>query len=242
MKEQKVWFKNAKGQKISGLLFTPKKPIASVIICIGLIEVKEDLKEDAIYFAKKGFKTLVFDYINCGESSGNLKDFTLTTSINSLRAAIDFLGENVFIFAESYGGKVALHTAARDKRIRAIHLLSPLTYRKTWRAGSWREIAKSGPISSPFNPEFTLTKEFAKDLLSYDLNKDVKKIKCPVSMTHGDIDKEVLVDGTKKLYSSLKIEKRIHIFKGVGHDEELTEESWESSKEMAVEWFKKYLK
>ena len=242
MEQEKVFFKNNKGQKIAGLLFTPERVLADVVICPGFTVTKEIFTEDAKHFAENGFRTLVIDYFGLGESDGNWEDYTLSKCIDSLKAAINFLDSNVFVFGSSFGGKITLHTTAEDKRIKAISLLSPVTYIDFWRKGIWEKILKEGPMPYPSNPKKTLTKEFAKDLLSYDLDKDVKKIKCPVFITHGNIDKEVLVEGTKKLHKALNTEKGIHIFKDVCHGPEMPEEAFDASVEMAISWFKKHLK
>ncbi len=237
---KKVYFKDKQGRKIAGLLFEPKKSMGSVVICPGLAELKEELIEDGAWFAEEGFRTLVLDYIGMGES-GKIEDFTLTNSTASLSAAIDFLKDKVFVFGESFGGRVALQAASKDSRIRALGLLSPLTYNEFEKAFEWDKIISKGSMKYDEVPRHIITAKFIKDLLKSDLEKEQKKIKCPVLITHGDIDKIVLVEGSKKLYASLNVEKSLHIFKGIGHNEEMTDESYDDALELILSWFKKHL-
>lgn len=241
VKAEKVFFKDSEGKKLAFLLVTSDKPIATVILCPGLAEVKEDLQYDAEYFTKQGFKALVIDYYGYGKSGGKLEEFTLTNCIKTLRAAIDFIGGPVFVFGESWGGKVMIHAAAVDERIKAIHLLSPCSYPEFEASVDAKKIIKHGPEKYDAAPHHTVTREFAMDFLAYDTDKDVKKIKCPIFITHGDVDKSVLLEGTKKLYSALTVEKGLHVFKGVGHNLEMTNEAYAESLRIAAYWFKKHL-
>ena len=253
MKEQKVWFKNSRGQKLCGVVSIPEGegPFPAVILCHGLWSNKyrNSYVELTKLLCKKGIASLRFDMLGHGESDGDVKEITVSTGVESLNSALDFICKQDFVdknklglFGASYGGSVVI--AGFDKKFKVVVLKCPASnYKKTreiqlgkkgideWRKRGWADI--KGHI---------LGYCFFEDLLKNHADQylDAEKISVPTLIIHGDVDKTVPLAHSKALYKTLNCEKRLEIIDGAWHRFK-EPEHFDKVLQLSADWFKEHL-
>ena len=97
MLENKINFKNSRGDTLSGVLHHPPAATAmgAVVLCHGMESDKNS--EKLIFLGRKlaaaGVLALRFDFAYVGESSGKFEDITYSGEVEDLKAAYTLLGE-----------------------------------------------------------------------------------------------------------------------------------------------------
>ncbi|GAB6928853.1 alpha/beta fold hydrolase [Paenibacillus sp. JCM 10914] len=110
-----------------------------VIICHGFvgsrIGVDRLFVKAARAFAEDGNMVIRFDYIGCGESSGNYGSEGLESMIAQTRTVLEYGlscadvdSKRITLVGHSLGGAVALQTAVRDRRVKQLVLWSAVGY------------------------------------------------------------------------------------------------------------------
>jgi alpha-beta hydrolase superfamily lysophospholipase len=132
-------FFSGDGLKIAGELYVSgqadshsKAP--AIVLCQGLSgEKRKVLPEVASAFAAAGYVTLAFDYCGCGESEDRRKRPYVFPSerVEDALSAIAYLAQLPFVdagriglYSISYGGPVAIHAAAYDRRVKCLAIVS----------------------------------------------------------------------------------------------------------------------
>ncbi|MEK5479626.1 alpha/beta hydrolase [Paenibacillus sp. FSL R5-0407] len=116
-----------------------KDRVPLVVICHGFvgsrIGVDRLFVKTARDLANEGYLVVRFDYIGCGESSGEYGREGIDSMIAQTRAVLDYalsIGDidptRVTLIGHSLGGAVALLTAARDRRVKNLILWSAVGY------------------------------------------------------------------------------------------------------------------
>ena len=217
MEEKKVKFVNSAGKKLSGKLFTPKGFKHTIVISNGIGTVKERWEGEYFAFVQGfvalGYRVLTFDYTGRGESEGKYTDTTLTTNIDDLNTAIDFLNDkSIILLGESFGGEAAIYIAANDRRVKAlITFYAPLNM-LGWEGGKRYKIAKKNGFFVGGHGKYMLA--LFEDDASYDLKKEIPKIKCPWLIFHGEADKYIAVSNALDGYKLATCKKKLVIYKG----------------------------
>lgn len=116
---------------------SPNDKLPVVVICHGFVSNKVGQHRIFVQTARQlcqaGFAVLRFDYIGCGESTGEYQNITLPRQVNETIGVIDFLvahpninSHNVILLGHSLGGCIASNVAGLDKRIKKLILWSPV--------------------------------------------------------------------------------------------------------------------
>ncbi|MNI17000.1 2-succinyl-6-hydroxy-2,4-cyclohexadiene-1-carboxylate synthase [compost metagenome] len=116
-----------------------KERLPLVVICHGFvgsrIGVDRLFVKTARELAEQGFLVVRFDYIGCGESSGEYGKEGVESMIAQTRTVLDYaysIGDidptRVTLIGHSLGGVVALLTSVRDRRIKNLVLWSSVGY------------------------------------------------------------------------------------------------------------------
>jgi len=217
---------------LAGVLHFPnEKTSACVITCHGLFSSKDSEKYVSIgrRFCGEGLAVLRFDFRGCGESGGLFEETSLTGRIEDLESSLDFVEEqgyeSIGVMGSSLGGTVAVLTAAKDKRIKAL---------VTWATPCYLDELFRGEVIEGLE-------KLRQDVRRYDVVKAVKGIPCPILIVHGSLDEQVPLSHANVLYDNAKETKDIQIIEGADH--RLTDPSHRRrAVELTLEWFKKYLK
>jgi len=229
MKEKNIRF----GEHGLACVFHSPREEAStcVITCHGLYSSKDSEKyvNIARRFCGEGLAVLRFDFRGCGESGGRFEDTSLTGRMEDLEDALDFAQkqgyESVGVMGSSLGGTVAVLTAAKDRRIKAL---------VTWAAPCrLDELFRREGIKG--------LEKLRQDVSKYNVAKTVKDIHCPILIGHGSLDKQVPLSHAEVLYKNANEPKNIQIIEDADH--RLTNPSHRRrAVELTLDWFKKYLK
>lgn len=221
---EKIFFKNSKGQKISGMLSGKNLKIA-VLITHGLGSHKDDdpYKAFANSIEELGLTTFRIDLCGHGESDGEYNELTLTEAIDDILKAVEELhnmGYSDIGFIGSSFGAVGGIMAAPKTQFKFMILISPPTYYDIsemitsgiyvlWELRKFRkkEIKKKKP---------GIKIDFFKDYGSHDSYAAAEKIKTPVLIIHGDDDNIVPLAKSRELRKRIEGSK-IKIFKGADH-------------------------
>ncbi len=236
MKQEKVWFKNSKEQKLCGRLYIPDgtEPFPAVVFVHGFGGGIHERKN--IHMCKEladaGFVSLQFDFYDDPnhESEPKIETTTLTQQLDGTRSAIDFIEKlpyvdknKIGLTGHSLGGMtVALYTP-RDKRIKALVIQSAVSNFSElikrfeeeginltkWKKDRFFEFDKSwGGMKINY--------QFIEDGMKYDVYEVAEKIKCPTLIFHGEMDESVIAEQSKELIKHIKHSK-LEIIKNADH-------------------------
>jgi len=242
-KEEKVFFKNSKGQKLAGVLCTPNQYASTIIICSGIGSTgKMRWSEQARWLASHNYRVLIFDWRGRSESKGDWEDFNLTAGLDDLRKACDFLNtDNIALIGESFGANVCLIFATKDKRAKAVATLYGAYDLEKWMGGRrFKEAKKYGATLSRSDKNRKYTLALFDDARSHKLLEQIPMIKVPILITHGDADEVSPVQLAKDVYKVANKPKKLIIYPGEPHN--YTTKTAKKSFQDILTWFKKYLK
>ena len=229
MKEKNVRFGE---YGLAGVFHSPREEASiCVITCHGLYSSKDSEKYVGIArrFCGEGLAVLRFDFRGCGESGGLFEDTSLTGRMEDLEGALDFVREqgceSIGVMGSSLGGTVAVLTAAKDRRVKAL---------VTW--------ATPCRLDELFRGEgIEGLEKLRQDVSKYDVVKAVKETHCPVLIVHGSLDEHVSLSHAEVLYENANEPKNIKIIEGADH--RLTNPSHRRrAVELTLDWFRRYLR
>jgi len=229
MKEKYVRFGE---HGLAGVFHSPREEASTcVITCHGLYSSKDSEKYVNIVrrFCWEDFAVLRFDFRGCGESGGLFEDTSITGRMKDLEDALDFVQEqgceSVGVMGSSLGGTVAVLTAAKDRKIRAL---------VTWATPCRLDELFQGEVIKGLE-------KLRQDVSRYNVAKTVNNIHCPILIIHGSLDKQVPLSHAEVLYENANEPKNIKIIEDADH--RLTNPSHRRrAVELTLDWFKKYLK
>ncbi|MEK4508868.1 alpha/beta hydrolase [Paenibacillus sp. FSL K6-2524] len=184
-----------------------KDRVPLVVICHGFvgnrIGVDRLFLKTARELAAEGFLVVRFDYIGCGESSGDYGREGIDSLIAQTRAVLDYglsVGDidptRVTLIGHSLGGAIAILTAVRDRRVKNLVLWSAVGYpfndivkitgRKVYDAS-----VKHG---SADYLGYSFTPTFFDSLGTYQPFQEAIKFAGDVLVVHGSSDDDIPVD------------------------------------------------
>jgi dipeptidyl aminopeptidase/acylaminoacyl peptidase len=228
---EKIIFENSKGQKLVGVLYSPDSEEYPIIIYVhGYTSDRNSSKAKKLgeLFPKKGIGLFAIDLSGRGESEGKFEDTTLTQYIDDLKCAIDEMSKHtnkIGVVGNSLGGIVSLQETAKDNRVNALALLSPVSTfphkskRREFSPEGVKEWKEKGHIfteSGRFG-KLKLNFSYYEDGLKYGDYSVYEKIDIPVLIVHGTDDKSVPLEESKELIKHLKSHKLI-ILEGADHN------------------------
>jgi len=228
--QQKLYFKNSKGDKLCGVLSVPKNHDGRIVIMAHGFASSKDSKtyttlEGSIN--ELGIATFRFDFWARGESEGNFAEVTISGGVDDVLQAIEFVKEKGFsrigIFGNSYGGISSVLAASKSIELEFLILSSAVAdyvdqknYTLTkdqlaeWKEKGFRMHSDSKDHSDRLN--YTMLED-AKNNIAYDI---ADKVKIPVLLIHGDKDEDVPVQHSKKMHKLLPNSK-LELVKGANH-------------------------
>lgn len=208
---------NGSKKTVSGLINIPKedKSFPVIVMYRGYVDQKkytigEGTQHAAEFFAANGFITVAPDFLGYADSDPEPNDIfesrfqTYTTAmvmLSSVKNIKNWDGKNIFIWAHSNGGQIALTTLE--------------TTGVTYPTVLWAPVSKPFPYSilyyldeSPDNGKYIIThlSEFMGDydVTKYSLTNYLGNIKAPVQLNQGTNDDAVPFAWSDLLAKALK--------------------------------------
>jgi uncharacterized protein len=226
--EEAVRFEDADGRSISGTLVNPGVATDRVVVlCHGFMGFKDSVTNRALgdLLVRRHVASLRFDFFGHGRSEGRLHDLLLTTLIGQAAAALAFVqGRGLTrqaLFGASFGGLVALLSAARHPSLAALALRCPVgdfaavLRQRFGRAAVelWRRL---GTVPASLG-QVPVHGRFYDDCLRYDAYEAASRLRVPAIMVHGERDELIPVEQVRRIYDSIPVEKALHILPGADH-------------------------
>lgn len=183
-----------------------------VIMSHAFLSNQRIMKKYAEALAKEGYVVLTYDFRGgalFGKSSGSFSDMSIDTEKEDLKSVIAYAEQlsyvdinKLILLGASQGGFVScLVCAEYQERISKLILLYPaLCIPDNAREGKMLMI-KFDPehIDETFTSRpFRFSPKYPKSALHIDVYRELKKIKIPILMIHGDADKIVDVRYAKR--------------------------------------------
>lgn len=209
--------------KIYGKLYVPKNSegkFPAVVLSHSAFLTEKSLRSYAAAFASRGYLAYAFDFCggsSSGKSDGNVKDMTIFTEVDDLKAVLsairlrdDANQEEIYLFGTSQGGLVsALVAAEREEDVAGMILLYP--------AFNIAEQAKKYSSIVDFMGDLLpVGRAYIDTLLDYDPYEHIGDFEKEVLIIHGTADNEVAVSYSEKAaetYAHCTLEK----IEGAGH-------------------------
>ena len=229
--QEKLFFENSRGSKLVGILSNPSgsKEGLIVVFCHGFDASKQS--ETYLRLEKtlneRDIPTFRFDFFGHGESEGKFEDITISEAVDDALQAIAFVKGRGFskiaLFGSSFGGMAALLAAANAPGLQLLALKSPVSDSlgkiaaeedkvdvSEWKKNGfiWHESSRMGRQK--------LNYSFFEDAERVSGFEAAKKIRVPTLIVHGDEDKVVPVEQSRKT-ASLIPNCRLEIIEGADH-------------------------
>jgi uncharacterized protein len=223
--EEKLFFRNSKGNRLCGILSNPIRDKSNpIIICLhGFASNKNrptytTLSEE---LNKKNISSFRFDFFGHGESEGNFFDLTNSQAIDDTLQAIEFIRslgyKKIGLVGSSFGGLAATIAASKTKDIYLLALKCPVStyfefkdYKDKNIIADWKKTGYSIREGKKLGYSFY---EDIKNNVAYDV---AEKIIIPTIIVHGDADIEVPLSQSVRL-SKIIPNCELKIIKGAGH-------------------------
>ncbi len=221
-------------QKTSAVLATPEGPTSrAVLLCHGFMSGKESETNRTLTprLLSKRIAACRFDLFGHGESDGPFSHLTLTRCLEQTEAMLRWLAENGYteigLVGSSFGGLIAIHTAAKHPELFSVALKCPVSdYPPIWREqlgetgmNHWKESGLLA-IATP-NGKARLEYAFYEDILKYDTYRAAAQIKSPTLIIHGETDEYVPFDQSLRLFDTLRLpndRREMEAIPGANHE------------------------
>lgn len=228
--EEKVYFKNSKGNKLCGILSksTNDKSKPIIIFVHGFRSNKNTINFVKLkdFLIQKNITSFRFDIFSHGWSEGKFEELTISEAVDDIANAIKFLkkiGYTKFgLVGSSFGGNASITAASKLKDIVFLVLKSPvsnyeertkkiLTKKQIsdWKKKGFREMRIDGE-------EYKLNYSFFEDFKNNNGYKVAPLIKVPTLIVHGNADESVPVEQSIKI-SKLIPNCKLVLIKGANH-------------------------
>ncbi|HOL67315.1 MAG TPA: alpha/beta fold hydrolase [bacterium] len=192
------------GKRLAGWFIPAEKP-AGVVVCLhGYPANKSDILLE-VSFLYPHFSLLLFDFRGHGESGGRITYFGLKETAD-VRAALNYLQKDkrsqslpVAVWGYSLGAAVAILTAARDRRIKAVVSDSAFASFPEMVGHYYRSL---GPLKYLLAP---LSRLLGRIFLKADFDENspervIGQLHCPVLIIHSREDEYVPAEHALRLY------------------------------------------
>lgn len=229
--QEKLFFKNSKGDKLCGVLSNPtgnkERPI--IILCHGFTTGKESFTCVRLekLLNQKNISTFRFDFFGHGESEGKFEDITVSEAVDDILKAIKLVKKKGYLrmglVGSSFGGLASILAASKTNDLFVLALKAPISdllgklisQNNRYPVEKWKDkgfLYHKNDAGKKFKLNYSFFED-AKKTNGYDV---AKKIKIPTMIIHGDKDESVPIEQSKKLASLIE-NCRLEIFKGCDH-------------------------
>ena len=223
--EEKLFFKNSKGNKLVGILSDPSGKITNpiIILCHGFNSSKNSSTNLALVqeLNRNQISSFRLDLFAHGESEGNFEDITASEAVDDILKAIDLVKKlgykKIGLVGSSFGGLASFIASSISSNLYLLAVKCPVSsylefrdYANLMMIDEWKKRGFSYRENRKLN--FSFYKDGVKNV-AYDI---AKKIKIPTLIVHGEADSDVPVSQSIKI-SKLIPNCHLEIVPGAGH-------------------------
>ena len=227
--------KNAKGERIVGLIERVEHPKGTAVIQHGLGGSKEQpqIRAMAQSCLKAGWQTITFDSRHAfGESDGDISQVTATTYCEDIETVITQLvlsDQKLILIGHSLGGAGVLNYTCRhpDTVFAVAPIASVLTYdlylikslrsdpvflQKWQQDGRYLKVSNSSPGRQGY-----ISWAMVEDLKHFPLLDSIPALTMPILCVVGEQDQSTPPDQQKMLYDMWQGPKELHVLSDCDH-------------------------
>lgn len=252
MPETQIVLLNEFSERLIGIADTPEIKKAKYPVVVLVHGFGSDNKQYGLFdelaerLSGAGFLVYRFNFSGRGNSDGDYADTSLSKLKNELEKILNFVRQQpevdssrIGIWGQSFGTSIVI---ALEPKVNCIALSGAISHPNVILKNLFADGYDPDGISTRIkvNGEITKVKpQFWKDLENHNLLESVKKIHSPILFIHGSQDTTVPVSEMEEYFLKANDPKEKIIVKGAVHN---FEPHREELCEIAVRWFKKYLK
>lgn len=225
--QEKITFKNSKGDRLVGVLRDDKKSSAVAVFVHGFATGKDSRKITTLEqtLNEQGIATFRFDIWAHGESDGDFENVTVSEAVDDVKQAVGFVQNNGYekigLYGSSFGGAACI-LAAPDSRLDCLVLISPVadyatrdTLEQNDEIKKWKE--KGFRVKERWDGKQLQVKySFVEDYQKLNGLESAKHISAPTMVIHGDVDESVPIELSKQLITHLP-DGQLIIYPGCDH-------------------------
>lgn len=225
----RIDFESPEGNKLSAQMDMPENGlIHSYVLFAHCFTCNKNYKAPvfiARYLANHGIATLRFDFSGIGSSSGDFSKTSLTSNVDDVLAAVDFMsreyGAPRALIGHSLGGAAMIRAANRVQSAElAVTIGTPSQPGKVgYRLGLAREQAmlQGVGILEINGRKVSLRKEFFEDLAKSGLEESVHNLDRKLLVVHSPEDKTVPFENAEELMEWARLPKSLLRLDGADH-------------------------
>jgi pimeloyl-ACP methyl ester carboxylesterase len=229
--ERTLSFRDQAGHRVCAILATPPAETSRlVLLCHGFLSNKNSTTNKTLtrLLLEHGIATLRFDFFGQGESEGPFEALTVGTALDqtmrALESAKSMNYQRLGLIGSSFGGLVAVLTAAGRTELAALGLKCPvpdfpeMLRLEFGEAGiaRWRQRDEIPDLTGGMHP-IRLRFAFYESCLAYEGYKAAEAVHAPALIVQGDADEYVPLHQSRRLLEALKSEKELRILHGADH-------------------------
>ncbi len=251
MPRTNVRFDNDSGEKLAGILETPRGEPVAYALFAHCFTCSKNLKAAAHLsraLADAGIAVLRFDFTGLGQSEGEFADTSFSSNVSDLVAAGRFLEREhaapSILVGHSLGGTAVLLAAASLPSAVAVATIgSPASPAHVSRlfADSRQELKRTGEAQVTLGGRtFRIRREFLDDLDAHELPESIATLRKALLIMHAPLDDVVGIDNATALFTHAKHPKSFVSLDKADHLLSREEDSLYAGRLLAA-WASRYL-
>ena len=229
MKSANIRFKNRSGLELAGRIDLPEdeRPVAWAMFahCFTCGKNLKSTSQISRALTREKIAVLRFDFTGLGNSEGDFSRSTLSSNVEDLLAAADWLKDNhqapELLIGHSFGGAAVLQTVRHLPAVRAVATLAaPYDPRhvKHLFKDSIADIEQRGEAQVHVaGREFTIGREFITDLEDEHSRQRLENLAAALLVMHSPNDQIVDIENARLIYEAAKHPKSLISLDGADH-------------------------
>jgi uncharacterized protein len=229
--DEPLSFKDDHGHRVSAILSRPPGRVnAAVVLCHGFLSGKNSTTNKTLtrMLNEAGCATFRFDFFGQGESEGLFEDVTVSLAVRQAHAALDLVQskgyERLGLMGSSFGGLVAILTAAQRRDIACLALKCPVVdFAEELRLefgpdelGRWQS-TDTIPNILGGDQRVRLKYGLYEDCLRNIAYEPASHIVAPTLIVQGACDELVPLHQSRRLLDALRGPKRLDLLPDADH-------------------------
>ncbi len=229
--EETIIFHDLHGHRIAAILSTPNRPTTRlVLLCHRFLSGKNSTTNKTLthLLNDRGLATFRFDFFGQGDSAGPFEALTTTLAVHQTETALDLISardyDRIGLVGSSFGGLVAILTAAQRRDIACLALKCPVVdfaeeLRFTFgpeELARWQD-TNTIPNIMGGPDRVRLRYDFYEDCLRQIAYEPAERITVPTLIVQGEQDECVPLHQSRRLYNALNGPKRLDFLPEADH-------------------------
>ncbi|TAL12057.1 MAG: alpha/beta fold hydrolase [Nitrospirae bacterium] len=254
--EQALTFTDPDGHTISGVLARPEKKTDRIaVFCHGFLSNKNSATNRALteILVPQGIATFRFDFFGQGDSEGPFENITVTTAQRQAQAALDLVKtkgyRKIALVGSSFGGLVALLTAAKNPKLSCLALKCPVPdFPEMLRLefgdkemAAWKKTGTIPNVIPGAGGRIKLAYGFFEDCTRHSGYDAAKAVAAPALIVQGNSDEYVPLHQSRRLSEELRGKNVLVVLPGADHHFSKPEDFREMTTLLA-QWVSDHLK